>query len=60
MVQAVETPCRKLCALDAERTCTGCGRTVEEIVRWGRMSHEERRDIMERLEREFTPGKGAA
>jgi len=45
----VETPCRRLCALDAARICTGCGRTIDEIVRWGRMTPQERRAIMARL-----------
>jgi len=48
-MEEIETPCRKLCALDAARVCTGCGRTIDEIVRWGRMTPTERRAIMARL-----------
>lgn len=55
MAHIVETPCRMLCGLDANRVCTSCGRTVDEIVRWGRMTPQERRAIMDRLEREFQP-----
>ena len=36
---SVESPCRKLCALDpATRVCAGCLRTLDEIARWSRMS----------------------
>ena len=48
---SVESPCRKLCALDpVTRVCTGCLRTLDEIARWGRMSDEEKRDILRRIE----------
>ncbi len=58
-MEEVETPCRRLCALDAERVCTGCGRTIDEIVRWGRMLPAERRAIMARLDaaRGDNPGR---
>ena len=48
-MEEIETPCRRLCALGAARNCTGCGRTIDEIVRWGRMAPAERRAIMARL-----------
>ena len=36
MVQAAPiSPCMNVCVLDADRCCTGCGRTVGEIARWG-------------------------
>ena len=48
---SVESPCRKLCALDpVTRVCTACLRTLDEIARWGRMSDEEKRDILRRIE----------
>lgn len=46
----MESPCVNICKLDrAGRTCTGCGRTVDEIARWRGMSDAQRRTIMERL-----------
>ncbi len=46
----IETPCVKICTLDAERRrCLGCGRTVEEIAQWAAMSAGERRRIMDAL-----------
>ena len=46
----MNSPCRRACALNTARTlCTGCGRTVEEITRWSRMTDEERQAVMNRL-----------
>ena len=48
---SVESPCRKLCALDpATRVCAGCPRTLDEIARWSRMSDEEKRGVLRRIE----------
>ncbi|HEX6362488.1 MAG TPA: DUF1289 domain-containing protein, partial [Albitalea sp.] len=33
----------------AQGTCRGCGRTLEEIARWGSMSDAERDEVMDRL-----------
>jgi len=47
----VESPCRKICALDpATRVCTACLRTLDEIARWGRMSDAEKRAVLARIE----------
>ncbi|MBS0246304.1 MAG: DUF1289 domain-containing protein [Proteobacteria bacterium] len=46
----METPCVKICTLDAgRRLCLGCGRTVEEIAQWSVLSTAQRRRIMEAL-----------
>ncbi len=46
----IESPCVKICTLDASAgLCRGCGRTLEEIARWTRMSGEERAHIMAEL-----------
>jgi predicted Fe-S protein YdhL (DUF1289 family) len=52
MTQAGPTsPCMNICVLDANRVCTGCGRTLDEIARWGRMSAGEQWAVIARLER---------
>ncbi len=52
MTQVAPTsPCLNICVLDAARTCTGCGRTLDEIARWGRMSAAEQWHVIARLER---------
>lgn len=53
----METPCRNLCALDAVRkTCTGCGRTIEEIVHWRGLTDAQRAVVMKRV-RDFQPAR---
>lgn len=47
---AIETPCIKVCVMDqATGQCTGCGRTLDEIARWGGMSEAQRLEIMKAL-----------
>lgn len=46
----IETPCVKICTLDARAgRCLGCGRTLDEIARWGAMTAAERAAVMDRL-----------
>jgi predicted Fe-S protein YdhL (DUF1289 family) len=49
-----------VCVLDAERTCTGCRRTLDEIARWGRMSAAEQWAVVARLERLHAGAEGKA
>jgi predicted Fe-S protein YdhL (DUF1289 family) len=47
----ISTPCVKVCVVDpVSALCVGCGRTVDEIARWGAMSEAERLAVMEGLE----------
>jgi hypothetical protein len=47
----ISTPCLRVCLLDSESgLCEGCGRTRDEIARWGQMSEDERLAIMAGLE----------
>jgi predicted Fe-S protein YdhL (DUF1289 family) len=44
------SPCVGVCAIaPATGLCTGCGRSLEEIARWSRMTDAERRRIMNEL-----------
>jgi predicted Fe-S protein YdhL (DUF1289 family) len=46
----VKSPCIKVCQMDPQRgLCMGCGRTLDEIARWGQMSDAERERIMSEL-----------
>src|SRR5688500_7291027 len=42
-----ESPCIKVCVLDGD-VCTECGRLLQEIAEWSRMTAAERRDIRHR------------
>jgi uncharacterized protein len=47
---AVISPCVRQCQLDARRNhCIGCGRTLDEIARWGDMGSAERLAILRAL-----------
>ena len=46
----VSTPCIKICTMDPRAgICAGCGRTLEEIARWGGMAESERLRLMQLL-----------
>lgn len=54
---AVASPCIRHCCLDANDTCLGCFRTVEEIAAWSHSSDSARRRILARAEqRKRQPG----
>ncbi|EMP56830.1 hypothetical protein MSNKSG1_03842 [Marinobacter santoriniensis NKSG1] len=44
--EKVRSPCVSVCALDENDLCIGCHRTGDEILRWTRMTNEERRDVL--------------
>jgi len=52
MSQSVETPCMAICRTENE-VCIGCGRTTEEIEKWLDYTDNERKTVMERLEKDF-------
>jgi predicted Fe-S protein YdhL (DUF1289 family) len=44
------SPCIKVCVMDAASgLCRGCGRTLDEIARWGGLQEAERISIMAAL-----------
>jgi predicted Fe-S protein YdhL (DUF1289 family) len=46
----IQTPCIKVCVMSpATGLCAGCGRTLDEIARWGSMSEAARREIIQAL-----------
>ena len=46
----IETPCIKVCVMDsASGLCRGCGRTLDEIARWGSLTDLERDEILSQL-----------
>ncbi|MFY0691113.1 MAG: DUF1289 domain-containing protein [Paracoccaceae bacterium] len=48
--QEVQSPCVKICVVHpAERICTGCYRTIDEIGAWSRMDNAARAALIEEL-----------
>lgn len=47
------SPCIQICRIDStSQRCEGCGRTLDEIANWGRMSNADKAPVWERLEAE--------
>ncbi len=44
-----ESPCIKVCVLDLEQRCRGCGRTIDEIRDWSGMTLPERMAVNARI-----------
>ena len=43
----METPCINVCLIEGGTgLCSGCGRSIEEIANWSKMTDIERRSIM--------------
>ncbi|MFN3630252.1 MAG: DUF1289 domain-containing protein [Casimicrobiaceae bacterium] len=61
MTAPITSPCIKVCVMDdAVGLCAGCGRTLDEIARWGMMSAEERGEIMAALPERWAQAFGDA
>jgi len=44
------SPCISVCVLDPQsELCEGCGRSLDEISQWSRLTEEQRRAVMKRL-----------
>ena len=46
----VRSPCRRNCCLDERNVCMGCGRSIDEILRWNEASDTEREEILRSAE----------
>lgn len=47
----VTSPCVGVCQLNAEKLCTGCGRSLAEIAEWGRATADRQQRIKAEAER---------
>jgi predicted Fe-S protein YdhL (DUF1289 family) len=47
----VDSPCVKICELDQDGVCVGCGRTRAEIAGWTSMSEAQQAKVVELAER---------
>ncbi len=41
----MKSPCVRVCALNEQNVCVGCGMTVRDIRTWRSASDEEKREI---------------
>lgn len=49
LIPTAESPCIKVCQLDLDDRCRGCGRTMDEIARWRDMTFAERVAVNHRV-----------
>ena len=42
----MQSPCVRNCCLDENDVCLGCGRTLEDILRWRSATDEERESML--------------
>ena len=47
----VDSPCVKICELDQDGVCVGCGRTRAEIAGWISMSDAQKAQVVERADK---------
>jgi predicted Fe-S protein YdhL (DUF1289 family) len=60
-MSAASSPCIRVCVIDpASQLCEGCGRTLQEIAEWSRLSESERRAIMATLSERLSSRRGDA
>lgn len=56
--ETVQSPCVRICTLDDDDVCIGCGRTLKEIKRWNSYSPvEQRLRMVNALRRREARGK---
>ncbi len=53
----MKSPCKRICKLDNEKICIGCGRSWEEIRDWMFYTNSERDVVMERVKNYVPEGK---
>ena len=46
----IESPCISVCRMENE-VCVGCGRTVDDVVNWYDMTDDEKKAVLNRLEK---------
>lgn len=52
----VDSPCVKICELDRNDVCVGCGRTRAEIAGWTAMSEAQKAKVVELAEKRRSDG----
>jgi predicted Fe-S protein YdhL (DUF1289 family) len=45
--EVVASPCVRNCCLGADDVCVGCGRSLDEILRWRDTGAPERRELLQ-------------
>ena len=46
-----QSPCVRICTLNHDNICIGCGRNAEEIKNWSIFSDDEKRSVKNQLKK---------
>jgi len=46
---SVGSPCVEVCELDSDFVCKGCGRTINEILKWSEYTDKQKLAVLDRL-----------
>jgi len=57
MTVTPESPCIRLCTLGDDQVCTGCFRSLAEIIAWLSLTAEEKRVVLEAVARRRAAAK---
>ncbi|WP_028468006.1 DUF1289 domain-containing protein [Neptunomonas japonica] len=52
-ISPVRSPCMGVCALDENDLCIACRRSGMEIAEWGVLTNDQRREVIEKIERRY-------
>jgi len=48
-VDSIESPCVNVCELDSDFVCIGCGRTIDEVLKWPEYTIEQQAAVLDRI-----------
>ena len=43
------SPCVDVCQLDSDFVCIGCGRTIDEVLKWPEYTDEQKQKALDRI-----------
>jgi len=46
---SVGSPCVDICKLDSDFVCIGCGRTIDEVLKWREYTDEQKKAVLDRI-----------
>jgi len=46
---SVGSPCVDICELDSDFVCVGCGRTIDEVLKWPEYTDEQKKAVLDRI-----------
>jgi len=48
-VDSIESPCIDVCKLNSDFVCIGCGRTIDEVLKWPEYTDVQKKAVLDRI-----------